>query len=300
MEHPLRQGHPRQSGANRPLETRHGLIEDTFPKIVDGDLWLRVQAAREARRGRGGHKIGAYVNLFASLGECVECGGGMRINAHGRTGYRYYECENHAVLKTCPNRCRYRVDILEAAVLDDLRWLSIAPPPKRAPAELVELEVNVKTLTAQKERLAKRVKTVDDDMYDLFVAQLRDVINDENDAKTRLAAAQQAKVVEAAPVEIGDLTDRPVLHTALKQRLEGVYFGDGNEVMIVTHGGALGMVVARQNAGKPYWFIRGADGRAALVSDGKLAFVDAPAGMPQLDRHTADDLLRHLRRSVPH
>jgi hypothetical protein len=102
------------------LETRHGVIEDIFPKIIDDELWLRVQAAREARKGSGGHKIGAFVNLFAGLCRCAECKGGpMRINTNSRTGYKYYECKNHSSLKNCANRCRYRVDIIEAAVLDN-------------------------------------------------------------------------------------------------------------------------------------------------------------------------------------
>ncbi len=280
------------------LETRHGTIENTFPKIIDDDLWLRVQAASEARRGQGGHKVGAFVNLFATLCRCVACGGMMRINTNGRTGYRYYECKNHSSLKTCTNRCRYRVDILERAVLADLGWLSVTQAPKSAPEDITELAKSVTTLKTREERLAKRLKTLDDDeMFDLVMRQLRELRNEMHIAATRLSAAQQATAVAAAPVQIGELTDRPALHTALKQRIRGVYFGDNNEVMVVSQGGVVLMVVARQNASKPYWFISGAAGQAALVRDGKVSIVEAPAGMPKLDLQTADDLLRELRQS---
>ena len=60
------------------LRTRYGLIEDTFPRVIDDDLWLRVQAVREARTGCGGHHMGTWVNLFAGLGRCVTCSGRMR------------------------------------------------------------------------------------------------------------------------------------------------------------------------------------------------------------------------------
>jgi hypothetical protein len=59
------------------------------------------------------------------------------------------------------------------------------------------------------------------------------------------------------------------------------------------------MVAAQQNASKPFWFIPGAAGQTALVRDGKVFILDAPAGMPKLDRQSPDVLLRELRQS-PH
>ena len=228
------------------LETRHGVIEDIFPKIIDGELWLRVQAAREARKGSGGHKMAAFVNLFAGLCRCVECEGPMRINTNGRTGYKYYECKNHSSLKNCANRCRYRVDIIEAAVLDNLDWLTVTPTPPPKPADMNQLVEHLVKLQAREKRLASRLKELDDDaMFDMVMEQLRELRGEVNDAKTRLTAAQQATAVAAAPVHIGDLTDRPTLHTALKRRIKGVHFGTDNEVMVVI-AGVLLMVVARQ------------------------------------------------------
>ena len=190
------------------------------------------------------------------------------------------------------------MDILEAAVLGDLSWLTVAPSAAPAPGDLAELAEAVKTLKGREERLAKRLQELDDnEMFDVVMGQFRELRDAMHNAVTRLSAAQQATAVAATPVQIGDLTDRPALHTALKQRIKGVYFGDNNEAMVVSKGGVILMVVARQNASKPYWFISGAAGQAALVRDGKVSIVDAPAGMPKLDLQTADDLLRELRQS---
>jgi DNA invertase Pin-like site-specific DNA recombinase len=279
------------------LETRHGVIEDIFPKIIDDDLWLRVQAAREARKGGGGHKMSAFVNLFAGLCRCAECGGPMRINTNGRTGYKYYECKDHSSLKNCTNRCRYRVDIIEAAVLDNLDWLTVTPAPSPKPADINQLSEHLIKLQAHEKRLAPRLKELDDDaMFDTVMEQLRELRGDVNDAKTRLTAAQQAIAVAAAPVYIGDLTDRPAVHTALRQRLKGMNFGLNNEVMVVT-AGALLMVVARQrqNPDGPRLMIARPDGKMAMVANGKLRITDALMGMPPLDLRTCDELLARIK-----
>ena len=73
------------------LDTKQGLIENILPRIIDDDLWLRVQAACKARTGKGGTKLGGTVNLLAGIGSCTECDGNMRINRHGRTHYRSYD-----------------------------------------------------------------------------------------------------------------------------------------------------------------------------------------------------------------
>ena len=99
------------------------MIEDVFPVIVDPDDWLRVEAVRKARKGPGGAKTGAFVNLFAGSTACAKCGGNMRINTHARSGYRYYECTNHAVFKWCDNKSRYDVDRIDKEVLGERGWL---------------------------------------------------------------------------------------------------------------------------------------------------------------------------------
>jgi hypothetical protein len=152
-------------------------------------------------------------------------------------------------------------------------------------------------LQAREKRLASRLKELDDDaMFDTVMEQLRELRGEVNDAKTRLTVARQATAVAAAPVLIGDLTDRPTLHTALKRRIKGLHFGTDNEVMVVT-AGVLLMVVARQrkNPEGVRMMIGRPDGKMAVITDGKLSITDAPTGMPALDLRIADELLAYLR-----
>jgi DNA invertase Pin-like site-specific DNA recombinase len=289
------------------LDSKHGLIEDTFPRIICDDLWLRVQAACAARRGKGGHKLNNTVNLFAGIGRCAECNGNIRINQHGVNGsgrqHRYYECTNHAVLKTCPNRCRYRVDVLEHHLLNDLGWLKIGEQ-QRAPIDLTALEEDYAKVDGRYNRLASKLQELDDDaMFSEIEKQLRALRGKRADAAAQLnAARQRSAAAAAAPVEIATITDRPKLHTALQQLVKGVYFGSHHEVGILSKGGLLLMVTARQGEAAPYLMILRHDGQIAIVdADGKLRIAGAStdligAGMTPLDARTIDDVQAHLRK----
>ncbi len=228
------------------------MIEDTFPRIIDDDLWLRVQAACKARTGRGGHKLNTRVNLLAGIGRCAECQGNMRINPHGRTGHRYYECTKHAVLRTCSNRCRYRVDVIEVARLHrfGLGWLELVQAIKSAASDLMALREGAARLKAREKRLASHLQELDDDeMYDEVMEQLRELRGKRIDAETRLSAAQQAAAVAKAPARIGDISDRPALATALQQLLVEVKFYNSSRVELHSQRAML-TVIARQNAPK--------------------------------------------------
>jgi DNA invertase Pin-like site-specific DNA recombinase len=282
------------------LDSKHGLIEDIFPRIIDDDLWLRVQAASKARTGKGGHKLGNAVNLLAGIGRCAECNGNVRINPHGRTGHRYYECTAHAVLKTCANRSRYRVDIIEHALLNDLGWLKVGDQ-RRPPIDLSALEEDHAKLNGRYKRLAAKLQELDDDeMYDEIETQLRELRSKRADAAARLNVALQSSAVSAAPVEIATLADRPKLHTALRQLIKGAYFGERHEVAILSKAGLLLMVTARQGATASYLMMLRSDGQMAIADgDGKLRITEAStdliaAGMTSLDAKTIDDVLSRL------
>jgi hypothetical protein len=285
------------------LETRHGTIENTLPKIIDEDLWLRVQAASEARRGQGGHKTGAYVNLFATLCRCVACGGMMRINTNRRTGYKYYECKNHSTLKTCANRCRYRVDVIERHLLNDLGWLKIGGQRRRTPIDLTALEDEHLKLDARYKRLASKLQELDDDeMFSEIEKQLRELRHKRADVAARMNAARQEIAIAAVPVQIDAISDRAKLHTALQQLIKGAYFGEHHEVAIVSRAGLLLMVTARQGTAPPYLLMLRHDGQMAIVDEhGKLRVTEAStdliaAGMTPLDAKTIDDMLAHLHQ----
>jgi hypothetical protein len=100
----------------------------------------------------------------------------MRINRH-TFGRRYYECENHAVFKTCANRSRYRVDMIEDALLHKfgLGWLRVASAPKTV-ADTKSLEAEVTKQRDREKRLAAKLQELDDDdMYNTVMTQLKEL-----------------------------------------------------------------------------------------------------------------------------
>ena len=285
------------------LDSKHGLIEDIYPRVVDDDLWFRVQAARKARTGHGGAKLNSIVNLLGGMARCAECGGPIRINTHTRTGHRYYECNNRAVLRTCANRSRYRVDVIERHLLNDLGWLKIGGQRRRTPIDLTALEDEHLKLDARYKRLASKLQELDDDeMFSEIEKQLRELRHKRTDVAARMNAARQEIAVAAAPVQINAISDRAKLHTALQQLIKGAYFGEHHEVAILSKAGLLLIVTARQDAAAPYLMMLRHDGQMAIVDgDGKLRITEAStdliaAGMTALDLKTIDDVLAHLHQ----
>lgn len=274
------------------LETRQGIINDILPRVVDDELWLRVQAACRDRTGKGGAKVGGTVNLLAGLASCSECGGNMRVNRHAKSRYQYYECTNHVVLRTCKNTSRYRVDLIEAAILADLGWLTVNERKTVPVANLASLEANLRMLKAREQRLAARLKALDsDDMFNTVLQQLRELRRDVGDAAAALNVARQDSAVAAAPIHISNLVKRDKVATALRQLLKGAYFDQDNEVGIVSKGGVLLLITARQDRATSRLMMLRRDGKLAMIQAGKVTITDAPpgmaaAGMTSLDAKT--------------
>lgn len=72
-------------------------VPDYFPKIVQPDLYLRVQAGRSARKNRGsGRKGPSNTNLFSQVAQCGYCGGRIYLVDKGPKpkGGLYLRCDN--------------------------------------------------------------------------------------------------------------------------------------------------------------------------------------------------------------
>src|SRR6185312_6083028 len=111
--------------------------------------------------------------------------------------HRYYECTNHAVLKTCQNRCRYRVDVLEQYLLNDMGWLKIGEH-RETRIDLTALEEDHARLDGRYKRLAAKLQELDDDeMFNEIEKQLRELRSKRADAAARLNAARQRSAVAA-------------------------------------------------------------------------------------------------------
>jgi DNA invertase Pin-like site-specific DNA recombinase len=282
------------------LEAKSGIIENIFPPVVPEELWLRVQAAMEARRGHSGAKTRSFINVLAGFCRCADCDGNMRVNGNAATGYRYYECKNHSSFHTCANRSRYRVDMVEEAILSNIGWIPISTPAHEAPANVHLLVENLETLKAREARLAEQLQKLDsDDMADLVLAQLRELRARKNDAATALLAAKKRAAVAASPVvEIGSLTDRAKLHAALKDRIQVVLFGEDN--IAAAFGGSAVMVVCariRKGGGKSALCLtRSEDGKMAVMQEGRLVRIaDAPDSLPLKSAQTIADVRQRIR-----
>ena len=222
----------------------------------------------------------------------------MRINTHARSHYRYYECNNHAVLKTCSNRCRYRVDVIESAVLSDLRWLSVRTRPPATVDDIPALTAELEKLQGREKRLESRFQTLDDDdLFDVIRAQLRELRSQVSTAKAKLAVAQRAVAIAHAVVPtLAEIADRGRLHTALRARIKRVTFNDENEVRFETAG--ILLVVHAVGNGSSKMCISNGAGKVAWIADGSVSFSDGFEGMPNLDRDIGADLLRYLAQST--
>ena len=284
------------------LETKSGIIENIFPSVVPEELWLRVQVAMEARRGHSGAKMRSFINVLAGFCRCADCGGNMRLNTNAATGYRYDECKNYSSFHTCVNRCRYRVDMVEKAILSNIGWIPVSAPADKPLADLDSLTESLETLKAHEAILAKQLQKLDgDDMADLVLVQLRELRARKNDTATALLAAKKRAAVAASPVvEIGILTDRARLHAALKDRIQIVLFGEDN--MAAAFVGSAVMVVCargRKGGGKSALCLTRSDGKMVVTREGRLLQIaDAPDSLPLKSAQTIADIRRRISEFI--
>ena len=280
------------------LETKSGIIENIFPPVVPEELWLRVQAAMDARRGHGGAKAKSFVNVLAGFCRCADCGGNMRVNANAATGYRYYECKNHSSFHTCANRCRYRVDMVEKAMLANIGRVPVSTQADGPPANLDSLAENLETLKEREAMLASQLQKLDsEEIADLVLSQLREIRASKNDAATALLAAKKRAAVDASPsVEISSLTDRVKLHAALKERIQLVLFGEDN--MAAAFVGSAVMVVCarvRKGGGKSALCLTRSDGKMVAMQEGRLLRIaDAPDSLLLKSAQTIADVRQRI------
>ncbi|MCV9940434.1 recombinase family protein [Boseaceae bacterium BT-24-1] len=104
-----------------------------FPAIIPREVFYRAAQAISSRRRAGGRMPSTYVNMLTGLGVCRECGSRMQTINKGKhpKGSRYFICSNFDRRAGCSNQVRWRVDAIEASVLDGGRWVnwSSAIPP---------------------------------------------------------------------------------------------------------------------------------------------------------------------------
>ena len=94
------------------------IVENTHPAIIDKDTFARVQGL--FNRGIRKPPQSSYVDLFAGMVRCADCGRAMskKTNNHSYGTYRYYRCTtSHKMNKSACTGHTIRIDKLEKAVL---------------------------------------------------------------------------------------------------------------------------------------------------------------------------------------
>jgi DNA invertase Pin-like site-specific DNA recombinase len=94
-------------------------IEGYYPKIIEPEVFYRVQAAMLRRssvelgtgRGRKGETV---TNLFSGLVRCGVCGSGCRTT--GRNGYKYLQCLSSYASGVCTSPL-YNYSVIETEIL---------------------------------------------------------------------------------------------------------------------------------------------------------------------------------------
>lgn len=236
------------------LVSKQGIIEDAYPRVpgVTDKLWWDSQTAQKARNQAGSQPWKTdKINLLKGIGKCECCGSPMRLTYNERTGYRYYGCRDRAHLGAthCSSTGRYRVDVIERAMLDDfgLGWLQAAPSDEPT-VNLPKLEADLIKHGKRQKELEVAMQDPDEDLSTVRKA-LAGVRGTISDLQTQINAAKQQAAL-AGPTRIGDITDRPALAAALKKVLTRASFGPDSRVTLESGSHRL-TLTARQDAPKP-------------------------------------------------
>jgi DNA invertase Pin-like site-specific DNA recombinase len=284
------------------LETKHGFVEDILPVMIEEKLWLRVQAAQKKRQEEsdGGPRNGGFVNLYRGIGRCAECNGMMRTNTYPGKTYRYLECLNHVrKYQRCGNKSRYRVDILDAAVMAELGVFDVPRQGMSDPhlEDPVELSAQLETLRDKVKRLAFRIgRSENEDIADVLVPELRELRSEMAGVGIRLSVARKAAAVAGAPrVLLCNLTDRTKIHAALKDQKVSVRFGADNEVLFSAPGLAMRVVVRRKKESSRMLFAISKQLVAEHHRAGISPVVAMPEGFPMGDQPVGPATLKFLR-----
>jgi DNA invertase Pin-like site-specific DNA recombinase len=145
------------------------VVRGYFPRIIDEDLFLKVQAGRRERAQVGGGRRGPKQrNLFTHIVKCSYCGASMRFidKGKGAKGGKYLRCSASVRGMDC-NSASWRYDDFEKSVFSfvrefDLRAI-IEDSHKRSETATVREELMI-----QREKLENYV-TERDRVYELLI-----------------------------------------------------------------------------------------------------------------------------------
>lgn len=135
--------HDNGETSRRPIK----LLADYFPRLIEPEAFLKVQALASTRR-RGGNA--AKLNVFANMLFCAGCGAPVRHHSYGEYGRAILACDGARILHGC-NASGIDYDAFEIItkkqlsrwIHDDLPWHQVSDPNQhvfRAVQELSDLQ----------------------------------------------------------------------------------------------------------------------------------------------------------------
>lgn len=106
-------------GGERAVRTPDGeAIRDYYPRVIEDDLFNRVQAKVHSRRKGGGRRGETFANILVGIGRCEVCGGAMGIgNRNNSAQVRFMRCYGAVRKHGCDNRKRYLTEPIERDLL---------------------------------------------------------------------------------------------------------------------------------------------------------------------------------------
>lgn len=96
------------------------IVDAPHLRIVEQDLFDRVQARKAATGGEREKKQPRARRVLSGLLRCGACGGGMSLTGHDRSGPRIM-CSTHRESGSYPNGARYYIQRIEERVINVLR-----------------------------------------------------------------------------------------------------------------------------------------------------------------------------------
>lgn len=135
-------------------KSEHIVRELPHLRIIDQDLWDRVQTRRQERSQKGskGQPVERSENLFAGLLQCSTCGSRMKMKGKNRIGNTRTVCANAYNNGTCTQTGSYDVEVLRIEVAKKLRSLLSNPALLKVGVEEAQRHFEAITKDSKDER----------------------------------------------------------------------------------------------------------------------------------------------------
>lgn len=188
-----------------------------FPQVISETDFVRASQARASRTAAPGRRGEHVTNLFIGLAKCT-CGASMMLENKGKPpkGARYLTCSDARRSIGCDNGRRWRLDKVEAAVLQSLRRVELPGAPRistTAKDAIEVLENKLATAIKRRDNLLDLVEEGDE----AAKARFRAVTKSVGELKAQIKAARQDLDVAVA---MPSYSEQLALMRDIRDRLE--------------------------------------------------------------------------------